>query len=42
MSVCKVTQERLVQEGLLLLTGKCPVEGCGQPVAFHDREVGKD
>ena len=46
MSVCKLTQEYLVEIGHDRVTGKCPVEGYGQAVAFHDREIpsksGKD
>ncbi len=38
MSLCNATKQELIAEGLNPVTGKCPVEGCGLPVARHRDE----
>ncbi len=43
MSLCNLSIQYLESRGYDRLTGKCPVEGCGLPVARHrDEDAGKD
>jgi hypothetical protein len=38
MSLCNLTIQYLESQGFHRLTGTCPVEGCGLPVARHRDE----
>ena len=38
MSLCNLTKQILVSEGLNPVAGTCPVAGCGLPVGRHRDE----